>query len=261
MNCDCSRLAYGAQLMLPLECKTVLGPFKRAFVLTDAIFDLYNYPNGDDSRACGFVWNSLPNQWSRLLFGGRVDDRGRQYHLESGVLCPVGSSLRVCSCYFVNEPTAYFSARLMGCYCELTPKVIGIGDSILEVGARIDWKDALPDATLSFIDPTGDARGKPPLVQREVLGTACEAVAPGDLLIIGADREVSLQPGSAVALRVNRPSWRWKCEGARVRPGRGPRGTNLLVARRSPDGLLVHWVMYRESAAEGTKRASKKRTR
>ena len=72
MSCDCSRLAYGARLMLPLECKTILGPFNRPLVLTDVVFDLWTYPNGAASKACGSVWNVLPNQWSRLLVGGWV---------------------------------------------------------------------------------------------------------------------------------------------------------------------------------------------
>lgn len=253
MNCDCSRLAYGAQLLAPLECKAILGPFDRGFVLTDVLFDLYNHPNGANSKACGFVWNVLPNQWSRRLLGGTVDDRGRQYHLQSGVLCPKGSFVNVCTCYFVNEPTAHLSARVMGCYCEETPRLIAVDDSVLEAVARVDWKDALPPETLDPIDPTGEARGKPRLVHRDLLGTACEAIQPGNLLITGTDREVSLQPGWGVAVRVDRQTWRWKCEGTRARLGRGPGGTNLLVARRSPDGLLVHWIMYRESALEGPK--------
>lgn len=253
MNCDCSRLSYGAQLLAPLECKTILGPFDRGFALTDVLFDLYNHPNGADSKACGFVWNALPNKWSRLLFGGTVDDRGRQYHLESGVLCPKDSLLTICTCSFVSEPTAYLSARVMGCYCEETRRLIDIRGSLLELVVKVDWKDALPEETLHPIDPTGGARRKPRLVHRDLLGTAYEAIAPGNLLVAGADREVSLQPGSAVALRVERASWRWRCEGMRQRSGRGPSGTNLLVARRSPDGLLVHWIMYREYALEGPK--------
>jgi len=58
------------------------------FVLTDVVFELYNHPNGDQSKACGFVWNALDGDWSRLLLGGSVDDRGRRYHLETGILCP-----------------------------------------------------------------------------------------------------------------------------------------------------------------------------
>jgi hypothetical protein len=83
-------------------------------------------------------------------------------------------------------------------------------------------------------------------VHREVLSTAYEAVEPGTLLILGAEREVCIQPGSAVALRVNRRSWRWSYEGKRARTNRGPSGMDLLVARRSADGLLIHWAAYRE---------------
>jgi hypothetical protein len=35
MTCECSKLDYGALLVMPLECKTILGPFERDFVLTD----------------------------------------------------------------------------------------------------------------------------------------------------------------------------------------------------------------------------------
>jgi hypothetical protein len=257
MHCDCSKLDYGALLVLPLECKTILGPFDRDWVLVDVLFDLYNHPNGAASKACGFVWNVLPTNWSRLLFGGTVDDRGRQYHLESGVLCPKDSYLDICSCYFVNEPTALFSARVMGCYCENPPRLSFEAGPLL----TIDWNDIGVENALDPLDPTGQLsrdRRQMQVVRREVLASASEAVEAGELRIKGADREVCLQAGSAVAFRVNRSEWRWSCEGMRAGSGRGPKDTNLVVARRSADGRLLHWVMYRETQPEAPKRAQKK---
>jgi hypothetical protein len=245
MTCDCSRLAYGALLMLPLECKTILGPFERDFVLTDVVFDLYTHPNGAASKGCGFVWN-VSTQWSRLLVGGTVTDPGRRYSLESGILCPRRSNLSICSCYFVNEPTALFSARVTGCFCEHAARPpINPGPFL-----TVRWADGMPADALSPLDPTGDTMGparSASLVTREALGTAYNDVEPGDLVIQGGDNVVTLRPGEARALHVTADRWQWSSERGKERVGRGPKGTSLLVARRSPDGRLVHWAMYRES--------------
>lgn len=244
MDCDCSRLAYGAALVAGLECKMILGPFDRAFVLTDVVFDLDSHPSGENSKGCAWVWNVLPNQWSRKLVGARVDSRGRQYHLQSGILCPKRSFLTVCNCYFVAEPTASVSARVMGCYCRPPPLDVDVvvGDLPTEV-AR---KDAMPSSSLDPIDPTDAGNGNRQPMHRELLSTGYEAIEPGAFLISGADQEVYLQPGGAVALRVNRRSWRWSHAGKRVRANQGPSGMDLLVARRSENGLLIHWGAYRE---------------
>jgi hypothetical protein len=260
MSCDCSRLAYGAKLMLPLECKTILGPFNRALVLTDVVFDLWTHPNGAASKACGFVWNVLPNQWSRLLVGGTVTDEGRQYSLESGILCPQDSHLSICSCFFVSEPTALFQARVTGCFCENGRRY---PIDIVAPFPEVAWDDGLPAGELDPIDPAQSrsaADRAASFVAREVLATASDLVGPGDLHLRGAEGAVTVPSRGAVALAVSRNSWRWSSEGARERVARGPRGTNLIVARRSPDGRLVHWAMYRESAVSTSSRArSRKR--
>jgi hypothetical protein len=233
--------------MLPLECQTILGPFNREFVLTDVFFDLYTHPNGDASKACGFVWNLLPNQWSRLLMGGTVDDRGRTYSLESGVLCPRNSYLSICSCFYVNQPTALFSARVTGCFCERGH------DVVVDPGPfhAVVWTDGPADA-LDPRDPTAEATRRErasSFVLREALATASDAVEPrASLTVLGSKGEVDLRPGDAAAVQVSANTWRWSSEGARERTGRGPKGTTLVVARRAPDGRLVHWAMYRESA-------------
>jgi hypothetical protein len=256
MSCDCSRLAYGALLVLPLECKTILGPFNRGFVLTDVVFDLWNHPNGANSKACGFVWNVLPNQWSRLLLGGTVMDAGRKYDLESGILCPRGSYLTICSCFFVAEPTALFSARVTGCFCErehdyrheIEPEHV----------PEATWDDGLGPAELDAIDPTLSRSAEEratSFTTREVLATSTEMVEPGDLLVRGAAGPRAVPPGHAVAVSVARGTWRWAVEGARERSARGPAGTNLVVARRSPDGRFVFWAMYREAPLSGGGRA------
>ncbi len=67
MPVECSRLFQARAVVAPLECRTVAGPFKSAVVLTDVVFELNDHPNGFQSRACGFVWNALAGQWSRLL--------------------------------------------------------------------------------------------------------------------------------------------------------------------------------------------------
>jgi hypothetical protein len=254
MSCDCSRLAYGAKLMLPLECKTILGPFNRDLVLTDVVFDLYNHPNGDASKACGFVWNVLPNQFSRLLVGGTVRDAGRQYSLESGILCPQSSYLSICSCFFVNQPTALFSARVTGCLCEGVPRHPFEPDRF----QGVEWQDAFPADDLDPIDPYGvksEAERAASFPTREVLATATDIVEAEDLVVSPAGRKETVRPGEALAFPVTRASWKWSSAGARERAARAPRGTNLVVARRSPDGRLVHWAMYRETTTPTTSRA------
>ena len=171
MSCDCSRLAYGAKLMLPLECKQILGPFNRALVLTDVVFDLWTYPNGAASKACGSVWNVLPNQWSRLLVGGWVTSEGRRYDLESGILCPKSSYLSICSCFFVNEPTALFQARVTGCFCENDHR------PPIDPGpfADVAWDDVTTAPKLDPIDPSQSksaADRAASFVSREVLASA-----------------------------------------------------------------------------------------
>jgi len=258
MSCDCSRLAYGARLMLPGECKMILGPFNQDLALTDVIFDLYSYPNGAASKACGFVWNALPNQWSRLLVGGWVTERGRQYSLQSGILCPRGSYLSICSCVFVSEPTALFSARVTGCYCENGRR------PPIDPGRLPDlqWDVARPKMTLDPIDPTGRrsaAERAASFPTREVLAMAFDVVEGRDLLVQGAERAVALAPGNAIAMPVTRAAWRWSSDRGREHVTRGPKGTNLVVARRSPDGQLVHWAMYHESATSTGSRARPRR--
>jgi hypothetical protein len=44
MSCECSRLAYGALLMQPLECKPILGPFSQPLVLTDVVVRVVELP-------------------------------------------------------------------------------------------------------------------------------------------------------------------------------------------------------------------------
>ena len=244
MTCDCSDLAYGALLMSPLECKTILGPFERDFVLTDIVFDLYNYPNGDDSKAGGFVWNSQPNMTRRLV-GGRVTDLGRQYHLQSGILCPAGSSLNICSSYFVNEPTALFSARVMGCYCDRPWK------PPFDVGPVLtaDWAEIGVATEIDPIDPLHSrSRGsQPQIITREVVASESDVAGSGDLRIQSAEGELALAPGSAAAFRVERAQWRWSSSGKRAQTSSAPEDTSLVVARRSSEGHVVHWAMYRES--------------
>jgi hypothetical protein len=252
MSCDCSQLVYGAKLMLPLECKQILGPFNRAFVLTDVIFDLWTYPNGAASKGCGSVWNVLPGQFSRLLVGGWVTSEGRQYDLESGILCPKSSYLSICSCFFVNEPTALFQARVTGCLCESDHR------PPIDPGpfAAVAWEE-MPSPELDPIDPRqcrSSADRAASFPNREVLATGTDVVGPGDLQARGREGAVAITAGSAVAIPVSRASLRWASQGARERVKRGPKGTNLIVARRSPDGRLIHWAMYRESAVSTSSR-------
>ena len=153
MPVECSRLFQARAVVAPLECRTVAGPFRKAVVLTDVVFELWNHANGFQSRACGFVWNALPGQWSRLLMGGQVDDVGRRYDLESGVLCPAGSTLSVCTCLFVAFPTSTIFALLTGYSCQESHVDVS---GVKAVGGdySIDWLETQFGA-LDPHDPTG----------------------------------------------------------------------------------------------------------
>ena len=247
MPVECSRLFQARAVVAPLECRTVAGPFRRAVVLTDVVFELWNHANGFQSRACGFVWNALPGQWSRLLMGGQVDDVGRRYDLESGVLCPAGSTLSVCTCLFVAFPTSTIFALLTGYSCQESHVDVS---GVKAVGGdySIDWLETQFGA-LDPHDPTGAGAAtgdvEHAVGERELVGTVREHVHPGDLFVHGADGTTTVPHGSTIAVRLagHEPGLE---SGGEERTTRLPEGTNLVVARRSADGRSVHWLCYRE---------------
>ena len=255
MGCDCDKLAYGAELLAPLECKRILGPFEADFVLTDVVFELFNSPNGASSRGCGEVHNVLPLAWSRQLLGGEVGVSGRQYHLQSGILCPAGSYLDVCNCLFFEGPTASISARVTGCYCPTPSRIAGPYRGDLSTTRQ--GSDFQAKCEIDPVDPTGAGGRRPLPVQRELLATGHEAAASGEWTASAAGRATSLRPGTAAALRVRRGGWSWTSAGRRLRAPRLPAGTSLVVARRSADGLLVHWSAYREEPIDGPARRTR----
>jgi len=243
MGCDCDKLAYGAALLGPLECKKILGPFLEDFVLTDVLFELYSYPNGASSRGCGTVHNVMPGAWSRQFFGGNVEERGREYHLESGILCPRNSYLDVCNCLFGEGPTAWVSARVTGCYCT-TPSRFARPAGLLS--PHREWSDLQGKEEIDPVDPTGTGGKKPLPVHRELVAMGHEAVGPGEWGVLADRRAISVRPGTSAALRVRRGAWTWSAARKRVRAPKLPARAGLVVARRSADGLLVHWSAYRE---------------
>ena len=251
MPVECSRLFQTRAVLAPLECRTVAGPFRHAVVLTDVVFELDSHPNGFQSRACGFVWNVLSGQWSRKLMGGHVDDAGRRYDLESGVLCPAGSSLSICTCLFVAFPTSSIFALLTGYSCQSHVDVSGVK----AVGGdySIDWLETQAGA-LDPHDPTGAGAAtgdvEHGLGERELVGTVREHVEPGDLVVHGAEGTTTIPHGSTLAVRLaaNEPKLQ---SGGEERTTRLPEGTNLVVARRSADGRSLHWLCYREHEPAG----------
>ena len=255
MSCHCDDLAYGALLSLPGEVKPILGPFDRDFALTDLVFDLYTFPEGDTSRAYPLVWNTLPGAWSRLLVGGTVTETGLQYHLESGIVCPTGSTLYISAGWYVARPTALVSARVSGCFCERGHR----HHHRQQPALRFEWEDGGEAGLLSVPDPTG--RPQRQLLPREALGSAVEEVPCGDLRLLGSGDDRPLLPGTTRAFRLTRPTWRWSSEGLGVRTGRAPAGTTLVVARRSADGRTVHWAMYREAVPSGGRRRPSRKGR
>jgi hypothetical protein len=179
--------------------------------------------------------------------GGHVDDAGRRYDLESGVLCPAGSSLSVCTCLFVAFPTSTIFALLTGYSCHESHVDVS---GVKAVGGdySIDWLETQSGA-LDPHDPTGvgAATGdvEHALGERELVGTVREQVQLGDLRVHGADGPTIIPHGSTLAVRLAGHEATLQ-SGAEERATRLPDGTNLVVARRSADGRSVHWLCYRE---------------
>ncbi len=247
MPVECSRLFQARAVVAPLECRTVAGPFTQAVVLTDVVFELWNHANGFQSQACGFVWNALAGQWSRLLMGGNVDDDGRRYDLESGILCPAGSTLSVCTCLFLAFPTSTIFALLTGYTCH-EPHVDVSGVKAVGGDVSIDWLETQSGA-LDPHDPTGAGAAtgdvERALGERELVGTVREHVHPGGLTIDGADGQATIPHGSTLAVRIGEREPTLQSE-REERTTRLPDGTNLVVVRRSADGRSLHWLCYRE---------------
>ena len=179
--------------------------------------------------------------------GGHVDDTGRRYDLASGVLCPAGSTLSVCTCFFVAFPTSSIFALLTG-YSGHESHVDVSGVNAIGGDYSIDWLETQSGA-LDPHDPTcaGAATGdrEHALGERELVGTVREHVHRGDLVVHGADGTTTIPHGATLAVRLagHEPALQSRGE---ERTTRLPEGTNLVVARRSADGRSVHWLCYRE---------------
>jgi hypothetical protein len=250
-TCDCAVHERGS--LEPLVCRTLIDTLPRDFLLTDVVFELESYPDGFRSRACGYVWNALPGKWSRLLLGGHVADDGRQYHFSTGLLCPKGSRLSVCTCFFVDRPTSRLWAVLSGCLCDDDDFTVPFPDENLPLG--IDWTDAQHPVELDHVDPTGESthgRGlRYAIPSRELLGTHREMVDSQPLWIDGVVSRTLVSPGATAALRVKGHVVDWEC-GQTKGSSQCPSGTNLVVVRRSLDGRSLHWICYREDAPDAS---------
>ena len=55
---ECGDVVNAMANFAPLECRTVMDPLERDFLLTDVVFELYDHPNGDHSRACVHSYRS-----------------------------------------------------------------------------------------------------------------------------------------------------------------------------------------------------------
>lgn len=253
MTVDCEKMVHARAVVAPLECRRLVERLELDFVLTDVVFELDDHPHGSRSKACGAVWNALPGRWSRKLLGGHVDDAGRRYHLTTGLLCPRGSWLSVCTCLFVNQPTSRLWAVLSGYYCEGRPPFdhgdIGPGEV-----TTIDWMDTAASDTLDPMEPTG---GTPPtpdmgaaMITRSLRGTTRAAVERGELWIDGTEGRAPVPPAGTVAVRIAGDELGWT-GGGRSGSSRLPEGTNLVVVRRSVDGCSMHVLCYAEDADDG----------
>jgi hypothetical protein len=233
----------------PLECKTLIEPLPRNFVLTDVVLELYNHPNGDQSKASGMVWNALDGHWSRPLVGGTVDDRGRRYHFETGILCPQHSRLSVCAGFFIDQPTSLLWAALSGYYCRESHHVdVDLDTRQLQT---IDWTDLQRSNVIDPIDPPSTGLREESqdmqtsLAERMLLGTARDSTDRRELWVAGVGGRSLVQPGATVAVRLDGPAAAWVC-GDQEAITRFPDGTNLVVVRRSIDGYTSHWICYHE---------------
>jgi hypothetical protein len=253
---ECADVVNARANLAPLECRTVIEPLERDFLLTDVVFEVYDHPNGDHSRACGFVWNALSGHWSRRLIGGNVDDAGRQYHFETGLLCPRGSQLSVCTCLFVSQPTSRLWAALSGHFCRESRH--DHHDLATQSLVEIDWTDQQPSAVITGFDPVG--AGAPSqdvdrsLTDRTLLGTSRSPSDRGELWIEGSEGRAHIAQGTTTAIRLSEPRALWS-HGGDTATAHLPEGTNLVVVRRSVDGRSLHWLCYREEQVGGVQDA------
>jgi hypothetical protein len=70
-------------------------PFLKPFVFSDAVLDLWSFPDALNSTAFCLIGLAVPNEFSEVLFSCWIDEYGRQIHLNSGIVCPRNSNLWV----------------------------------------------------------------------------------------------------------------------------------------------------------------------
>jgi len=272
MTTECDRLDHGRALIGPLECKTVIGPFTENFVLTDAVLALNTYPEGLlNSHSGATVWNPIPvgvlpspgGGWivSRKLLTCKIDYRGHQIHLESGIVCPAQSSLSVCISFSTAASSPWVFATLSGYYCETAPRIAKLAELDPFRSWSFDLGEVGPVTEIDPLDPTMSQRdageGSPAGFERVLIGTDREASEPDELVIRGSEGEMLLRKGDTATFRVSGGTWTWSC-GKRKRSGRGPKGTNLVVVRRSTNGHSIQWIYYHETPHEAPKRRRKR---
>ena len=119
MSCDCSRLRVRREAHAPARVQDRFsGRSTGPLVLTDVVFDLWTYANGAASKACGSVWNVLPNQWSRLLVGGWVTSEGEHGTTSRVASSASESSRSAASARALRERPLRCSSARHGCFCE-----------------------------------------------------------------------------------------------------------------------------------------------
>ena len=116
MNKDCANLER-MNAVVGVDVKQ-LDAFKKNFCLTDIVMNLYNYPEGLNSKSMCNIWLVTPSRrTNEFLFTFFIDKLGHQVHLNSGIVCQKASYLTLNPVIFAEGATASIKALLTGYYC------------------------------------------------------------------------------------------------------------------------------------------------
>ena len=111
----CDKLKRLNASVAPGEVKQ-FDPFTEDFCLTDLVLDLWTIPDGLDSKAsCGI--SLVASSGTEILFSFSVDKYGRRVHLNSGIVCPKGSSLAASGGFSPTEKRGSLKVLLTGYAC------------------------------------------------------------------------------------------------------------------------------------------------
>lgn len=117
MSSSGSNLERLNALLVPGAAKE-FAAFGDDFCLTDAVMDLWTFPEGMDSKGACAIWLVTPDAGtSEILFQAHVEKHGYQVHFISGIFCPKGSYLSANAAVFAEGQTGDLRVLLTGYHC------------------------------------------------------------------------------------------------------------------------------------------------